>query len=125
LSHAARSLFAFGIFVTMVALAFIVAPASAVALLRLPPATDGWIRAVGLLALVIGAYDTVGGRAGLLPYIRASVYVRFGFASGVALLVASGQMPPSLLALGGIDVAGAVWTALALKRGAPAAAAAA
>lgn len=125
MSRAARSLFAFGIFVTLVALGFIVAPASAVALLRLPPATDGWIRAVGLLALVIGAYDIVGGGAGLLPTIRASVYVRFGFASGVAILVASGQMPPSLLALGAIDVAGAVWTAVALKKGSPAAVAAA
>ena len=115
MSRAARSLFAFSIYVLVASLSFLAAPATMVDLLRLPPASDGWVRVVGLLALVIGAYDLVGSRAGLLPYIRASVWVRFGFAAGVVLVVASGQMPASLLVFGAIDAAGATWTALALK----------
>jgi len=36
------------------------------------------------------------------------------FATGAALLVAFAHMPPTVLLLGATDVAGAIWTALAL-----------
>lgn len=112
---AARSLFVFGIYVLVTGVAFIVAPDAIKSLLGLPPATAGWLRIIGLLALVIGAYDVVASRAECRPYIAASVYVRFGFATGVALLVVTHEMPLTLLALGAIDVAGALWTMAALR----------
>ncbi|HEX8171471.1 MAG TPA: hypothetical protein VF824_13105 [Thermoanaerobaculia bacterium] len=115
MSRAARSLFVFGIYVLAVGVAFVLAPAAVIALLHLPPVADGWARVVGLLALVIGGYDVVGSRAECLPYIRASVYLRLGFAIGVIALVATRQMPPAALPLGAIDLAGAAWTALALR----------
>jgi hypothetical protein len=116
MSNPARTLFAFGVYVFVVGIALVVAPAMVTAILKLPPATVGWARVVGLLALVIGTYDIVGARAECLPYIRASVGVRFCFAAGCALLVVSGQMPKSLLLLGLVDLAAAVWTALALRK---------
>jgi hypothetical protein len=116
MSKPARTLFAFGIYVVVVGIALVVAPAIVTTLLKLPPATVGWARVVGLLALVIGTYDIVGARAESLPYIRASVLVRVCFAAGCAALVACGQMPMSLLLLGFIDLAAAVWTALALRK---------
>jgi hypothetical protein len=115
MSKPARTLFAFGIYVVAVGIAFVVAPAMLMSLLQLPPATAGWARVVGLLALVIGSYDIIGARAECLPYIRASVYVRVCFAGGCAALVAFGQMPKSVLLLGFVDLAAAVWTALALR----------
>lgn len=124
MSRSARSLFIFGIYIVVTGAAFIVAPGSLSALLQLPPATVGWGRVIGLLALVIGAYDIAGSRAECLPYIRASVPVRFGFATGTVLLVAFGQMPATILLLGATDIAGALWTAFALKQGTPAAVAA-
>lgn len=118
MTRPARSLFVFGIYVLLVGAAFIVAPEALSSLLRLPPATAGWARAVGLLALVIGSYDSVGARSESMAYIRASVFVRIGFAAGTALLVVVGEMPSTLLLLGATDAAGAVWTAVELKRGA-------
>ncbi|HET7437018.1 MAG TPA: hypothetical protein VFN10_20075 [Thermoanaerobaculia bacterium] len=120
MSKAARSLFAFGIYVVITALGFIAAPEMLMSLLGLPPATAGWARLIGLLALVIGAYDIVGARSESLAYIRASVYVRTGFALGTFVLVALGQMPPTILLLGASDIAGAIWTALALRGHSPA-----
>ena len=119
MSRSARSLFIFGIYVLVIGVAFIVAPGFLSSLLRLPPATVGWPRVIGLLALVIGAYDIVGSRAECLPYIRASVPVRFGFAAGTAFLFALGQLPATILLLGATDVAGALWTAFALKQATP------
>lgn len=118
MTRPARSLFAFGIYVLLTGVAFLAIPGPLVSLLRLPAATAGWARIVGLLAIVIGCYDTIGSRAECLPYIRASVPVRFGFAAGTALLVIFGQMPATILLLGATDVAGAIWTAAALRHGA-------
>lgn len=115
MSRPARSLFAFGIYVLLVGAAFLAIPAPLMAALRLPPASPGWGRLIGLLALVIGTYDVVAAWAESLLYIRASVFVRFGFAAGVTLVVLLGEMPPSLLPLGAIDLAGAIWTMFALK----------
>ncbi len=77
MSRAAKSLFAFGIYVIGAGVSFLAAPSMAVSLLRLPPATDGWVRVVGLLALVIGTYDLIGSRAESIPYIKGSVWTRF------------------------------------------------
>lgn len=115
MSRAARSLFAFGVYVVIVGLSFLIAPEAVLGALRLPPLPVGWARVIGLLGLVIGSYDIVGARAGSLLYIKASVYVRFGFAAGVALLVAFGQMPLAALPLGVVDAVGATWTAFALR----------
>lgn len=109
-------MFAFGLYVIVAGLAFLAAPAAMVRLLGFPPASDGWVRVVGLLALVIGTYDLVGSRSGSLPYLRASVWVRFGFAAGLLILVAFGQMTPPVIAFAAVDVGGAIWTALALRR---------
>lgn len=115
MSRSARSLFVFGIYVIAVGVAFIAAPDPLMRILRLPPATAGWARVVGLLAVVIGCYDVIAARAACLPYIRASVVVRFGFAGGTVLLVLFGEMPPTLLVLSATDVASAIWTAVTLR----------
>ena len=116
MTPSARSLFIFGIYVFLVGVAFIAAPQPLTALLQLPPATVGWARVVGLLALVIGSYDIVAGKSGNAAHIRASVPVRIGFAAGTALLVVFGEMPALILILGATDVAGAVWTAVASRQ---------
>lgn len=84
-------------------------------LLRLPPATVGWTRVIGLLTIVIGAYDVTGSRAECLPYIRASIPVRFFFAGGTIVLVLLGQMPLTVALLGATDIAGAIWTWASLR----------
>lgn len=115
MTHASRSLFVFGIYVLIAGVLFLAAPQFVIATLHLPPATLGWARMVGLLALVIGAYDVISARAGFLPYVKASVWIRVAFATGVTIVVASGEMPPPVLILAAIDAAGAVWTAIALR----------
>lgn len=89
----AKSLFIFGIYAVITGLAFIIAPDAVFSLLHLPPIPSGWARVIGLLALVIGTYDIVSGRTEFMPLIRASVFVRLGFAAGIILLVIVGQMP--------------------------------
>lgn len=117
MSAAARSLLVFGIYVLVLGVVFVAFPQAVIELLRLPAISDGWFRIIGILSLVIGAYDVTGARHDLTAYIRASVPVRVGFAAGCALLVVFRQMPPVLLLFGATDLAGALWTATALRRG--------
>ena len=117
MSRGARSLFVFGVYVITVGAAFVLLPGKVISWLHLPTSPTGWVRIVGLLALVIGTYDVVAARAESIAYVRASVLVRFGFALGVTLVFASGEMPASILPLAAIDAVSAVWTAIVLRRG--------
>ena len=116
MSPAAKSLFAFGIYAVAAGTGLLLVPGLVLGTLGFPPAQDGWVRVVGVLAIVVGAYHIVGARNNLLPYIRASVWGRIAFAILLGSLVVASAMPTSLLLFSAIDLAGAVWTAIALRQ---------
>jgi hypothetical protein len=116
MSPAARSLFVFGLYAILAGLGLVVAPAMVLGLLGFPPAADGWVRVVGVLAVCVGSYHIVAARNELRPYFRASVTVRIGFALGLAALVVAALMSRALLLFAAIDLLGAAWTAWALRR---------
>ncbi len=117
MSTPARSLFVFGIYAVLAGLGLLLAPSIILNLLRFPPAADGWVRVVGALAIAVGAYHMIAARSESMSYLRGSVPVRIGFAFGLALLVATAQMPRALLLLAAIDLGGALWTGVALRDG--------
>src|SRR5690349_10002427 len=97
MSPAAKSLFVFGIYVVAAGVGLLLVPGLVLAALGFPPAQDGWVRVVGALAIVVGAYHIVSARSSLLPYMRASVWGRIGFAVLLGGLVVVSVMPTSLL----------------------------
>ena len=117
MSSAAKSLFAFGIYAIATGIALILIPATVLNALAFPAeAQCGFIRVVGALAMVVGSYHIVGARNELLPYIRATVWGRVGFAALLGGIVLMKLMPMSLLLFAAIDLAGAAWTAMALRQ---------
>jgi len=82
MSPAAKNLFVFGIYAIAAGAALLFMPGLVLGALGFPPAQDGWVRVVGVLAIVVGAYHIVGARNDLLPYIRASVWGRIGSTIG-------------------------------------------
>jgi hypothetical protein len=110
-----KSLFYFGIYGISAGLLFVIIPAQIISLTQLPPIHDGWTRMIGLLALVIGTYDIVCGKADLKPFIKASIYVRFGFAVCATVLVILKEMPFTVFLIGLVDALGATWTLIALS----------
>src|SRR5437867_13158285 len=116
MSPAAKSLFVFGIYAVAAGTGLLLMPGLVLGTLGFPPAQDGWVRVVGVLAIVVGAYHLVGARNELLPYIRASVWGRISFAILLGSLVVTSVMPISLLLFAAIDLAAAVWTAIALRQ---------
>ena len=116
MTYSAKTVFYFGIYVVCTGLLFLFIPEPILSLLRLPTTPSGWTSVVGLLALVIGAYYIVCGKANSEVFIRATLYVRWAFAIGATLLFVVGQMPVSIILFGGVDALGAIWTAMALKK---------
>jgi hypothetical protein len=117
MTPAARSLQIFGLYLLGAGGLLMLAP---VGLLGLPAPADAWGRVAGLLVLFLGIYYLVGARAELLSFMRASVWVRASVIVVLGALVAAGLAPPPLMVFGIVDLAAAVWTALALRSmGAP------
>lgn len=115
MSAPARSLFVFGLYAVVAGLGLVLTPALVLGLLQFPPAADGWVRVAGVLAITVGAYHIVAAHHELMPYVRATVPVRLGFALGLTALVATAQMPRALLLLAAIDIVSALWTFLSLR----------
>ena len=110
-----QSLFYFGIYGISAGLLFLFIPSTIISLTFLPILPNGWTRIIGMLAIVIGTYDVVCGKSNLKPFIKASIYVRLGFAIGAILIVLLGDMPFSIFLIGVVDALGAAWTFTALK----------
>lgn len=115
MSAPARSLFIFGCYAMAAGLGLVLTPSLVLGILQFPPTAEGWVRVTGLLAMAIGAYDLAAARHELIPFVRASVAVRFAVALGMAALVATSQMPAPLLLFAAIDALSAAWTASTLR----------
>lgn len=112
---ATTSIRVFAIYLLVLGPLLMVAPALVLGPFGIPVPSDAWIRVVGVLAAALGGYYLQAARFGLVPFYRATVAVRaFVFVSFLAFALL-GLAPPTLVLFGSVDLAGAVWTALALR----------
>ena len=117
MNAAGRSVFVFGIYQLVLGIVLVVVPNWLLGVLGLLGSTEVWIRVVGVLFLVVGFYDLQDGRKSLNDYYLWSIIARavvFLFFVAFFLL---GFMKPILIGFGAIDLAGAIWTLLALQTG--------
>lgn len=112
---AARTVLVFGLYLGLVGLGLLLAPDAILAPLGFPAAHDFWPRVGGMLVLCLATYYLVAARANLTPLLRATVFVRCAVFGLFGALVLLDFAPRPLALLGFVDLAGALWTALALK----------
>ncbi len=115
MSRAARSVFVFGLYLIAVGLALIAIPNPLFAVLRLPASTEIWPRVVGVLALVLAYYYIQAARHELTAFFRWTVTARVMVFVVFGAFVLLGVAPAPLALLGAVDLAAAIWTALALR----------
>lgn len=113
MKNTALSLQLFGLYAIATGVTFLLYPAITTTL-GLPPLLDGWTRLIGLLACALGVYYVVN--AAYLPFAKASVVVRCLFGLGTLYLFLAAQMPAAILTFGVVDVIGAIFTALTLRK---------
>jgi len=121
MTKAARSVFWFGLYLVALGLALIVAPNVLIGLFGFPPTNEPWIRIAGVLAFVLGFYYIQCGRAEVRRFFELTVPARLAVVAFFAAFVMLSLASPILLAFASVDLAGTLWTALALRTDAGAA----
>lgn len=96
--------------------AFAVAPFHVVETLggRLDSAAEPWARMFGLAMIGYSLAYHVAGWTGARTYMRASVVLRLASPVAIGALVLTGNLPRPWLAMGLIDLGGALWTSAEL-----------
>lgn len=117
MSGATTSIRVFGAYLVVLGAALVVAPNAVLAPFGVPPTSEVWVRVVGVLAVALGFYYTVAARFGLVPFYRATVVARAFVFVCFGAFVLLGWAAPALALFGAVDLAGAIWTAAALKKG--------
>jgi len=115
MSPSATSLFIFGIYSIALGLTLLIIPNVLFGLVGLPPTDEVWIRVAGMLLFCMGIYYMFAGRKELTGFIRCSVYTRASVILFFIAFVLLGLAKPVVTLLGVIDLAAAIWTALALR----------
>lgn len=78
--------------------------------------TEVWVRILGLLAFCAGILYFYCARTNQTAFFRVTVPERVIFFLGVVALVVFFELTPMLAAIGSVDLLGAIWTALSLRR---------
>lgn len=107
----------FGWYFLLMGFALIVVPGWVLQLLAQPPALEpAWLRMVGLMAAVMGAYYWVLANNDVLVFWRVSAWVRIGQYPLIAGMVVLGWLPTVLLLVQLLELASGIWTLRALSR---------
>ncbi len=115
MSRAARSLLVFGVYLVVLGLALAIAPNVVARLVGVPETREPWLRIVGALAVNIGVFYATAARKELRPIMVASVPTRLAIPVWLLAFVAFADADASVMVFGVADLAGAVWTAAALR----------
>jgi hypothetical protein len=120
MSRAAVSMFAFAVYLFVLGVVLLVAPNVLLGIFGFEPTTEVWVRIVGMLVVFLGYYYLSAARGEVVPFMLWSVQARPFVIVFFAVFVALGWAKPALILFGAVDLAGAVWTYLALRAGAEA-----
>lgn len=115
MSHSARSVFVFGVYLAALGLTLLVVPNVLLGLFAVPATTEVWIRVVGMLLLFLAYYYILAARKGLADFFQWSVYARATVILFFTAFVLLDYATPSLILFGAVDLLGAIWTAFALR----------
>ena len=113
MSKATFSARVFAIYVFAVSTLLVVAPNVLLSVFGIAPTREVWIRLVGVLAFNIGIYAWVC--AGYRLFLEASVYTRALVCAASVVFALLGLVSPLIVLFGLVDLAGGIWTWLALK----------
>lgn len=116
MTRAARSVGGFGIYLVVMGSTIVLVPNTFLSLFALPATDEVWFRLLGVILIYVGTYYLVAARHALVPIFRASIPVRLSLLGFLAAFVGLGYVKSNVLVFGLADVAGALWTHIALKQ---------
>jgi Kef-type K+ transport system membrane component KefB len=115
MSRSAVSIFIFGIYLAILGVLLVAIPNVLLGLMRIPPSHEVWIRLAGMLLLILAFFYIQAARNNLAIFFRWTSYTRLSALFFVIAFVLSGLIGPIIGLLWLEDLAGAIWTGLALR----------
>ncbi len=116
MSRAAKSLFVFGVYLCGLGLLLLLVPNLLLPLFGAPKTNEVWIRINGMFVLCLSFFYVQAARHELTVFIRWTVWARVAVIIYFAAFVLLVAAPKALLLFGLVDLLGATWTWLALKK---------
>ena len=116
MTAAAKSVFYFGIYLYLVAITLVFIPNVLLKTLLIPETNEVWIRVIGVLVFCIGFYYHRTGAANISAFFPITIPTRIlVFVCFIAFALLK-WVSPTIIGIGAIDFAGAMWTWAALRR---------
>ncbi len=116
MSKSAVSVFVFGIYLLLLGLGLMTIPNLLLAPFGIASSNEVWIRIVGLLLMALSVYYIVSSRLNLLPILKITMYIRCSIILFFTAFVLLHWVEPAIILFALIDLAGGIWTFIALKK---------
>lgn len=113
---AAKTVLYFGIYLYLTGITLLVAPNFLLSTFQMPVTEEVWIRVVGVLVLAIGFYYHQAGSKNFEAMLPLTVVARIFVFLSFAVFVLLQFVSPMLLVFGVVDLLGALWTWMLLKK---------
>lgn len=118
MTAAARSVQVFGWYIVVLGLTILLVPNILLGLFGLEPTAEPWIRVVGTILIPLGAIYLVAAKSEATAVFRITVWNRYWILVAFVALWQFGIAPPQLIIFAIVDVAGATWTWVSLRKSA-------
>lgn len=116
MTSTAKSIFYFSFYMMAMGLCLLFIPNLLFGFFGFPPANDIWIRILGLLSFCAGMLYFYCGQTNQTGFFRISIPERIVFFLGIVGIVLFLPANPLLILIGSVDLFGAIWTALTLRK---------
>lgn len=116
MTSTAKSVFYYSFYMMGMGLSLLLIPNLILGIFGFVPTSDIWIRILGLFAFCAGLLYFYCGRTNQTGFFRISVTERIVFFLGMVGIVLFLRANPLLIAIGSVDLLGAIWTALSMRK---------
>ena len=115
MSHSARSIFFFGIYLVFLGFLLVFTPNLLLALVRIPATNEIWIRLMGMLLTFMGFFYIMAGWKNIRPFFSWTLVTRGSAVFFLSAFVLVKWISPVVFLFWLGDLAGALWTWFALQ----------
>jgi hypothetical protein len=116
MSQSAKSVYYFGFYLVFLGLTLLLQPNLLLGMFGLQLTNEVWIRVVGMLALALSVYYIVVGKSDHALFLKVTVIVRYSIIIFFVIFTLAGWVQPVIILFGVVDLLGAAWTYLLLKK---------
>ena len=116
MSSTAKSVFYYSFYMMGMGLGMLFIPGLILGIFGFDTTNDIWIHVLGLFAFCAGMLYFYCGRTNQTGFFRISIIERFVFFLGMVGIVLFLRSSPVLALIGSVDLFGAIWTAMTLRR---------